>query len=334
MLRLRLPSLALGTALCALPLLLGACSSSSPGALGTSAQAAAAAPAPPTGREAIGAAETQDDWGHTLQVIANLRADPPDLPVVYLLGGSVARECIVSEQSWAAAVADAGGPTALTYDLASSNRTTATDLKLVAAMPKVPTIVFIGVNVGRFTPAPSTPSVTLPAPSETVPPWEQHRYSDARSVAAKESLLRGWLRTRYPLFKKHYAYNRGMLEKLVKACKAKGFRPVLLELPRNTAVVKSRLDAPVARYHRSCKALAAEYRIPWVNFVGAAKLKNGDFHDLWHLIDPGRRKWQPLLAAKTAALLKKYGMATPSPSPTPSGSPVPAAPSPSGSPSP
>ncbi len=332
--RIRTTSLALAATLCALPLLLGACSSSSPGTLGTSAEAAAAAPAPRDSHEAIGAAEAQDDWGHTLQVIANLRADPPDLPVVYLLGGSVARECIPSEQSWGAAVAEGGGPAALTYDLASSNRTTATDLKLVAVMPKVPSIVFIGVNVGRFTPAPSTPTVKLPAPSGSLPPWDQHRYFDARSVAAKESLLRGWLKTRYPLFKKHYAYNRDMLEKLVRACKARGFHPVLLELPRNTAVIKSRLDAPVARYHRSCKAIAAEYGIPWVKFVGAARLKNGDFHDLWHLIGPGRRKWQPLLAARTAALLKKYGMTAPAPSPTPSGSSVPSEPGPYGSPSP
>ena len=247
------------------------------------------------------------------------------MPVVYLLGGSVARECLPSEASWAAAVQDAGGPAALTYILASRNRTTAQDLKLVAALPEVPTIVFISVNVGRFTPAPSTPpTISLPAPSEPLPAWSQHKYSTALSLAAKKALVRTWMQRRYPLFKQHYTYNLGMLEKLIKAAKAKGFHPVLLDLPRDTAVIGSAMDTPVGRYQRSCRALAARYGIPWVNFVSAAKLHNGDFYDLWHLIKPGRAKWQPLLAAETAALLEKYDMAAPpTPPPSPSASPSP-----------
>ncbi len=265
------------------------------------------------------AATVQSDWEHTVQVLANLRADPPDLPVVYLLGGSVARECVPSEASWAAAVQGSGGPAALTFDLASSDRTTATDLKLVAEMPDTPTIVLIGINVGRFTRTPASPSISLPTPTGSLLPWTQHKYFTALGRDAKESLLRGWIRNRYPQFKQNFAYNLGMLEKLVRAARARGFHPVLLDLPRNTAVIGSRLDGPVGRYHRACKALAAEYGIPWVNFVGAARLKDGDFHDLWHLIKPGRAKWQALLAARTATLLQRYGMtASPAPSESPS----------------
>lgn len=275
--------------------------------------------AAPGGDSSVAAAES--DWQHTLQVIANLRAKRPSQPVVYLLGGSVARECIPSEASWAGAVQAAGAPAALTYDLGSRNRTTAQDLKLVAKLPDVPTILFIGMNVGRFTPAPSSPTVTLPAPKEPLPAWQQHRYSTAVSLGVKQSLLERWLTRRYPLFKQHYTYNLGMLEKLIKAAKARGFHPVLLDLPRNTAVIGSKMDGPVGRYHRSCRSLAAEYDIPWVDFVSAAKLANRDFYDLWHLIRTGRLKWQPLLAARTATLLDEYEMgATPSPSPSPSAS--------------
>jgi hypothetical protein len=307
-----------------------ACSAATPGALTPSAQDAgtddvAPADAAPGAAEA-GAAQT--DWQHTLQVVANVRAQPPTQPVVYLLGGSVARECIPSEASWAVAVRAAGGPAAMTFDLASRNRTTAQDLKIVARLPEVPTILFIGVNVGRFTPAPSSPTLTLPAARQPLPPWKQHRYSTALSIAKKRALVSDWMQRRYPVFKKNYAYNLGMLEKLVKAAKAKGFHPVLLHLPRNTAVIGSAMDAPVGRYRRSCRALAAEHAIPWVDFVAAAKLKNADFYDLWHLIGSGRQKWQPLLAAKTATLLHGYGMdASPSPSPSPSDSPS-SAPSP------
>jgi hypothetical protein len=193
-----------------------ACSAATPGALTPSAQDAgtddvAPADAAPGAAEA-GAAQT--DWQHTLQVVANVRAQPPTQPVVYLLGGSVARECIPSEASWAVAVRAAGGPAAMTFDLASRNRTTAQDLKIVARLPEVPTILFIGVNVGRFTPAPSSPTLTLPAARQPLPPWKQHRYSTALSIAKKRALVSDWMQRRYPVFKKNYAYNLGMLEKL------------------------------------------------------------------------------------------------------------------------
>jgi hypothetical protein len=79
---------------------------------------------------------------------------------------------------------------------------------------------------------------------------------------------------------------------------------VLFELPRNTAVIGSALSAPTARYRDKCRALAAQYNIPWVSFVKAAELP---FYDLWHLVEPGRTVWQGLLSAKTAALLERYG---------------------------
>jgi hypothetical protein len=42
-------------------------------------------------------------------------------------------------------------------------------------------------------------------------------------------------------------------------------------------------------------------------FVAAADLRDGDFYDLWHLVEPGRAKWQALLSARTATLLLRYG---------------------------
>lgn len=282
---------------------------------------AAACAAPPPGTfspSKAGAATLQTDWQHTLQVVANVKSKPPSRPVVYLLGGSVARESIVSEASWAAAVRAAGGPAALTYDLASGDRSTAEDLMLVRELPRVPSIVLISVNVGRFTRAPSTSSIKLSAPSSRLPRWRQHRYSTPLSVAAKKAEVTRWMQRRYPLFQRHYTYNLGKLEQLIKVCRAKGFRPVLLDLPRNREIIGAAMDAPVTRYHRSCQALAERYGIPWINFVAAARLANRDFRDLWHLIGTGRAKWQPLLATKTAALIDKYGMGS---SPTPTRSP-------------
>ena len=120
--RLKLCALAAVAAVTAL--LAAACATPAPGADSPSGGGSSAA----AGGAPAGTA-VQDDWRHTLQVVANVRADPPDVPVVYLLGGSVAREFVPSEASWAAAVQDAGGPAALTYILASRNRTAAQDLK-------------------------------------------------------------------------------------------------------------------------------------------------------------------------------------------------------------
>lgn len=261
---------------------------------------------------AAGAVAAQTDWQHALQVVANVKASPPAQPVVYLLGGSVARECVVSEASWAAQVVKKGGPATLTYDLGSQNRTTGQDLKLVAELPQTtqPTIVLIGVNVGRFTQAPTDPTITLPDATDPLPAWDQHHYSKSQilTLAKKRQLVSRWMTRRYPLFKTNFKAGVAQLEALVKACRDKGFHPILFELPRNTAVIGHAMDKPVSRYRASCKALATEYKIPWVSLQSSPDLKlvNGDFYDLWHLVEPGRVKWQALLSAKTVKWLAKY----------------------------
>ena len=252
-----------------------------------------------------------NDWAHVLQVVANLKAQPPAEPVVGLLGGSAARESTISDASWARQVKQLGGPSVATYNLGSRNRTFAQDVALIRALPEMPGIVYIGINVVRFTAPPSSPKLELPKPTASLPPYRQHKYSKSRilSVAKKKALLRDWLAKRYPVFKRNYATSAGVLEKLVKVCRQSGMRPVLFELPRNTAIIGHQLDAPVSRYRKTCQALAKKYDIPYVSFVAQAKLPNSSFYDLWHLVEPGRTVWQGLLSTKTVELLKKYDMA-------------------------
>lgn len=289
--------------------LAGACAARS----GETAEAASGAPAvsvqrvAPAGHGAVGGGT---DWRHVLQVVANVRADPPAEPLVILLGGSAARESTVGDDAWAAQIAAAGGPPVAAFNLGSRNRTLAQDLALVRLLPRRPAIVYIGVNVGRFTPAPSTPVVELPEPTDTLPPYDQHQYSRTRilSAAKKKALVRSWLSERYPHFKANYAANLRALDSLVRACRARGLRPVLLELPRDTAIIGRSLDAPIARYTADCRKLARTRDVPWVSFVAAARLKDRDFYDLWHLVEPGREVWQGLLSGKSVELLKRYGM--------------------------
>lgn len=258
---------------------------------------------------AAGAASSRD-WQHTLQVVANLRAAPPAKPLVILLGGSAARECISSDARWAAQVERLGGPVIVAHDLGSRNRTFAQDVKLVAKLPAIPTVVFIGVNLDRFTPAPSDPAVSLPAPAPIPASYDPHQYSSAHILSAvrKRQIVREWLVRRYPLFKEHYSHNLGVLRKLVAACQAKGFYPVLLDLPRDTTIIGHALDRPVTRYHVSCATLATRYHVPFLNFVREARMVNRDFYDLWHLVEPGRAKWQRILSARTVSRLAKHGL--------------------------
>jgi hypothetical protein len=95
-----------------------------------------------------------------------------------------------------------------------------------------------------------------------------------------------------------------VLEELVVACLARGFEPVLLDLPRNTQVVGDQFDEPIARYHEGCEALAETYGVPFVDLVDEAGLVSTDFYDLTHLIGSGQAKWEPLLARTAAELLQ------------------------------
>lgn len=252
-----------------------------------------------------------NDWAHVLQVVANLKAQPPGKPVVVLFGGSAARESTISDSSWRSQIEVKGGPATAAYNLGARNRTLAQNVAIVQALPKVPTIVYIGINLGAFTSAQKTATISLPKPVTPLPAYKQHSYSQSKilSVAKKKALLRDWLAKRYPVFKRNYDTSAGVLEKLVKVCRQSGMRPVLFELPRNTAIIGHQLDAPVSRYRKTCQALAKKYDIPYVSFVAQAKLPNSSFYDLWHLVEPGRTVWQKLLSAKTVALLEKYDMA-------------------------
>lgn len=253
------------------------------------------------------------DWSRVLAALAWMQAETPTKPVVVLLGGSAARESTVSDQSWRAQIVAEGGPETLAWNMGSRNRTMAQNVALVRALPKgAEVIVYIGVNLGSFTSAQKTASITLPsAAAASSPPLQQpHQYGTATGIlptTKKRALVRAWRADRYPVFTRNFKTSAAVTQTLIKVCQTRGYKPVLFELPRNTAVIGSSLSAPTARYRDKCRSLAAQYKIPWVSFVKTAGLPNRDFYDLWHLVEPGRTVWQGLLSAKTAALLERYG---------------------------
>jgi hypothetical protein len=64
----------------------------------------------------------------------------------------------------------------------------------------------------------------------------------------------------------------------------------------------------MARYRADGRALAARNGIPFIDFVAQVGLTNYDFFDLFHLVEPGRIKWQARLSREAVALLDQYGM--------------------------
>jgi len=258
------------------------------------------------------------DWLRSLYVVSDLATHPPTTPVVLLLAGSAGRECTFSDRSWAGQIVRRGGPRVVVRNLSSKNQTFTQDLALVRQLPRdAPTLVFIGINVGRFN---MPPTITFPTWAMPHGRVSQHRYSKHRilSPERKERIAAEWMERRYPVFSQRFAYNLAALDQVVFACFARGLHPVLLDLPRNTPVIGDRLDVPIGIYSRACQALAQGYGIPFISFVARAGFVNEDFFDIAHLVEPGRAKWQLLLSDTTVALMTRYGMTIGEGEPAPS----------------
>jgi hypothetical protein len=86
------------------------------------------------------------DWNHVMWTISQLVASTPQSPVVYLLGGSSARECIVSDADWSTATSAQAGRPVAAFDLGTSNETFAQTEQIILHLPQVPALVFIGVS--------------------------------------------------------------------------------------------------------------------------------------------------------------------------------------------
>jgi hypothetical protein len=231
------------------------------------------------------------------------------LPVVYLLGGSSARECIESDEAFAAAIGAAGGPRVRAVNLGATNQSYTADRRLVRGVPQG-ALVLVGVSLGRYTTPPPEALAAKPLDAEARAALAgeaepRHRYSERRiqTDERKGEILDTWLAERYELYRRNYESNHEELERLVRACRDRGLRVVLLELPLNLEFVGGRLDAPRATYLEDCRRLAATSGVPFLSFVEQAALANSDFYDLMHLVEPGRAKWQARLAREVAAIL-------------------------------
>ena len=252
-----------------------------------------------------------DDWRHLWAVLDEFKQSPPKVPVVYLLGGSSARECTTLDGPWSDQISRLVGRRIRALNLGTSKQTYRQDYDIVGMLPDVPSVVLIGVNLGRFAGSPPKSATAAVLPRRSIlGSYTQHRFAPGHvlSDAAKRGILRSWLVWRYPSFKRNYAYDLGRLDMVVAKCLQLGQHPVLLDLPMNDTIVRPTLDAPRAKYAKGCRALAAKYHIRYFDFVGQVGFTSRDFVDLWHCAPSGRIKFQARLSRVIHTLVDQYGL--------------------------
>ena len=267
-----------------------------------------------------------DDWRHTWEVVQLVtvlqeRAIPPNGAMVYYLGDSIARESTVNDGSWTDMLgrksARAGKVPAFGYTVAGHNQTFGMDGKIVEGLPatRLPGqprgILLIGVGISRFIgpPTPQAPISLDPPPPGDLPdaqPWEQHHYDGRAPLSStrKRELVQRWMDRRWAGFRANQAANFAAIGRLIEAAKAKGLRPVLIDLPLDIAVVGCGLDKP--RHSRSgsgCDALARRHGVRYVHFTGSIGLPSSDYWDIHHLFEPGYRRWQARLSDELVKML-------------------------------
>ena len=79
-----------------------------------------------------------------------------------------------------------------------------------------------------------------------------------------------------------------MLDQLLGEAERRGIDVVLLELPSNSEVIGDAFDWARDMYVPEVKPLAEKHGVPYVDFNAELPLTNDDFHDLSHLVEPGR----------------------------------------------
>jgi hypothetical protein len=305
--------IAVGACLAALVLLAAACGGS---AAGATVQPAASSPAPPAPSPSAASPAaltygTVGDWAHEWQMVRRLNAVPPKGLVVYYIGDSTARESIVSDSSWAADIRRLGGPPARTVSLTGHDQSFAMDLSLVSALPSTPVIALIGVGLSRMlfdptAPMPSRSEGGQPLSDGSAPPsgaaaeagWVRHHYDGRRpyTFSQQRSIARRWIRWHAKEFRDNRAPNLADLGKLIALCKAKGLRPVLVDMPFNLAAGGDILARPRAVYRNACLRLARRHGIHYASFLHALDLPSSDFWDNAHLLRAGYMRWQRQLA--------------------------------------
>ncbi len=101
-------------------------------------------------RESVLLRQDRDDFFHDTYVIGRLKLHHPAHLPIYLIGGSAARESLVSEPAFAKVVREKTGVQVEAHVLCNYNQNFGESLAIVDNLPPGPGIVVIAVNNNRF----------------------------------------------------------------------------------------------------------------------------------------------------------------------------------------
>jgi hypothetical protein len=92
----------------------------------------------------------RDDFLHNAYTVGHLKLHHPDHLPVYVIGGSAARESLISDRSFAGAVQRASGVPVSAYVLSNYDQSFGQSLAIIDNLPPGPGIVVLAVNNNRF----------------------------------------------------------------------------------------------------------------------------------------------------------------------------------------
>ena len=118
------------------------------------------------------------------------------------------------------------------------------------ALPKdVPTILYIGINLGEFCSRRSSTAFTLPPPVDAAAARTTSTSTRSTSASSRgrpsAAYVKYWMQLRWPDFRAQSASNLAKLEAVLKACRGTELHPVLLDLPRDMPAIGRAFDAPI-----------------------------------------------------------------------------------------
>ena len=193
-------------------------------------------------------AEITPDYRHALQIVADLRAFPPEVPLVVLLGGSSQRSSTVSDLSLTRQIRDKVGYKMVAFNLGSKERLLTTDRRLIGLLPDVHATRLHRRQHGPVLPWPRGPGRQPAQGLEpgARPPDPQHRahrrpLGHAQAPDGHASGCSSAGRRSRRTTSTRWACSRARSS----AASQKGQHPVIIDLPLNMAIIGHQLDRPL-----------------------------------------------------------------------------------------
>ncbi|HMK93096.1 MAG TPA: hypothetical protein VK576_08860 [Thermoleophilia bacterium] len=147
--------------------------------------------------------------------------------------------------------------------------------------------------------------------------YVQHRQNGVLPPDRKQHFVASWLATKGApggAFDQWDDVNGLLLERAVTRAQQRGMTVVLMEGTCDRAFVGSAWDRYQWAYRTICQKVVADTGATYIDPYPIAGLVSDDFHDVIHLLEPGRYKWMDALATQLAPTVAGVAGTTP-PSP-------------------